>query len=68
MTWLLRKVYRLMLEVPINMAYAQAHGDELYDGVGGNAAVLGIGWVEPLVVASLVLLAILVCRKFKRSH
>ena len=54
--WLIRNVYRLGLEAPVSWARAQKHGDMMYDGVGGNVAVLLAGWLEPLVVCILVIL------------
>ena len=47
--WILQMFYRDAIEVPINMARAAARGDLMYDGVGGSAAIMLMGWVMPLL-------------------
>ena len=47
--WLVLQPWRLFVEMPIARANARAAGDLDYDGVGGNAAILLAGWIEPLI-------------------
>ena len=56
-TWIILNVYRLTIELPIRMALARTRGDKMYDGVGGNVAILFAGWVEPLIVGAVLLIA-----------
>ena len=44
--WPLMLVHRIAIEVPYNMARTD---DPAYDGVGGNAAILLMGWLSALI-------------------
>lgn len=44
--WPLMLVHRISIEVPYNMARTD---DPMYDGVGGNAAILVMGWLVALI-------------------
>jgi len=57
-SWLFRIFYRIRVELPLNIQNARSSGDIEYDGVGGNVAVLMMGWVEPLI-ACLIFVGIL---------
>jgi len=44
--WPLMLAHRIAIEVPYNMARTD---DPMYDGVGGNAAILLMGWLIALI-------------------
>ncbi len=48
-SWFLQIIYRSRVELPMNMKIAAAKGDLMYDGVGGNVAILLMGWFFPLL-------------------
>ena len=45
--WPLMLGHRISIEVPYNMARTD---DPMYDGVGGNAAILMVGWLVALIL------------------
>ncbi len=47
--WYLQMAVRAYLDQPVATALARARGDEMYDGVGGNVAVMVLGWVFGLM-------------------
>jgi hypothetical protein len=49
-SWALQIIFRIAIELPLNMERAKAKGDLMYDGVGGNVAILMAGWLEPLIL------------------
>lgn len=51
--WLLGYAYHISLAHPIALRFAMERGDTDYDGVGGNAAMLAVGWLPPLLVSLL---------------
>lgn len=48
LVWLLAIIERV-LSTPYRFQAAAERGDEMYDGVGGNVAVLFIGWMIGLI-------------------
>jgi hypothetical protein len=56
-SWLIQNFYRIRVELPVNIQRAESRGNFEYDGVGGNVAVLMMGWLYPLV-ACLVVIAV----------
>lgn len=68
--WLLLIFYRIFVEVPLNMDIAQGRGDMMYDGVGGNAATVVLGWLFALLCSlphAILRLAIQQIRKRKKT-
>ncbi len=49
-SWVLQIAFRTAIELPLNLEKAKVRGDLMYDGVGGNVAVLMAGWLEPLIL------------------
>ena len=48
-TWLGFIIHREMIGRPASFARADANGNEMYDGVGMNAAILFMGWAPALM-------------------
>jgi hypothetical protein len=63
--WFTRLVHRAVFELPLYFTRARIEGDETYDGVGGNAILLVLGWIEPSVIATLICIGIVITRKVK---
>lgn len=57
-SWILQIAFRILVEVPVKAQIAQAQGDMLYDGVGGNVATLFTGWLLPLLACLLIVMPI----------
>ncbi|MCD6049491.1 MAG: hypothetical protein K0Q55_894 [Verrucomicrobia bacterium] len=57
-------VHRLFMDLPIRLEMAQARGDLMYDGVGGNVGILVSGWLPGILGALCAYLGI-VSRKRK---
>jgi hypothetical protein len=49
-SWLSQIVFRIVIELPLNLEKAKVRGDLMYDGVGGNVAVFTAGWLQPLIL------------------
>jgi hypothetical protein len=60
--------WRPSVELPIALARARAAGDTMYDGVGGNVAVLLFGWLEPLLFGCPFLIAKMIINRRKNPN
>ena len=54
-TWFGFILHRSEIGLPASYARAEANGNEMYDGVGMNVAILFMGWVPALMSTILVL-------------
>lgn len=52
--WLGLCLHRSYIGLPMSMARAQANGNDIYDGIGGNLAILMGGWLPGLISTSIV--------------
>lgn len=66
--WFLRLAHRWFFELPLYFAHAHVVGNEAYDGVGGNAVLLLLGWLEPAVISTLICIGITVRRRLKQRE
>jgi hypothetical protein len=65
LAWFLQMQYRTTVELPISMHRAELHGDTMYDGVGGNVAILLMGWFWPLILCFFVRLLFKIYDRFQ---
>lgn len=75
--WLLLMVFRLGT-LPITIEYVNTHskafsdpnseGYGMYDGVGGNAAILVCGWIPPLLSLLVFLIVSALVRAIRRRY
>ena len=63
--WLIRNCYHLFWELPVFISYRHGRGDLEYDGVGGNVAVLFMGWFEPAIICFLICAWLMIARRMK---
>ncbi len=66
--WFARLAHRWFFELPLYFNRARIEGDEAYDGVGGNAVLLLLGWLEPAVISTLICIGITVRRRLKQRE
>ena len=66
-TWFVRLCFRDNIELPIVAAYAHAQGNETYDGTAISAYVAVFGWIEPLIVCSVIAVTVSVCRHIRTT-
>ncbi len=66
--WFIRLIHRWFFELPLYFTRARIEGDETYDGVGGNAVLLILGWLEPAFVSSLICIGITIKRRLKQRE
>jgi hypothetical protein len=64
--WVLLVLHREFIEWPIMLARHHNDDDMIYDGLGGNAAVLVFGWLPMLIVTVLYWLVSLVWWRLRR--
>ena len=68
LVWFSLMVYREKVEMPENIRRAAERGDLEYDGVGGNAALLLLGWFPGVIGSAIALLVFLFARWLHRRR
>lgn len=54
--WIVMIAYRATIQLWIYLEYMRALGDQRADGVGGNAVILFMGWIPPLLVGIMIII------------
>ena len=65
-SWAGLVLHRELIGLPVAIARAEAEGDLLYDGVGGNAALLFGGWILGIISSAVALVAYLALNYIRR--
>ncbi|WP_345689526.1 hypothetical protein [Novipirellula caenicola] len=57
-SWFATLEFRMQFNLPALRELASQRGDDMYDGVGMNAALLLMGWFPPLIVTLLMVVVL----------
>ena len=68
-SWPVLLLYRFFVELPLIHRVVEATDNPQMDGVGGNVAILFMGWAAPLPYAALMIIGRWLWRRYaRRSH